>query len=172
MNGTLFLFFYSFAHQSLVLDQLIVFLAVYFPYLVIVLAGATLLFKYKSWREFLIVFFTSGLTWILAYFLKDLIRLVRPPLFFNEVQALFLADGYAFPSGHAAFFFALAVSIFFFHKRAGYWFLFFAALISLARIMAGVHSPLDILGGFVLGALFAYLVKYIYDEFAYLPNKV
>jgi len=149
------------------MDQLIIFFAVYFPYIVIAAAGVILLFKYKSWREFFIVFATSGSAWIITHILKNLIQASRP-----EVQALFEADGYAFPSGHAAFFFALAISTLFFHKKTGYWFMFFAALISLVRIMAGVHSPVDILGGFVLGALLAYLVKYIYDKFAYSPNKV
>ena len=41
----------------------------------------------------------------------------------------------------------------------------FAVLIGLARIMAGVHSPQDILAGFILGGLsslaVAYLVKRI-----------
>ena len=54
---------------------------------------------------------------------------------------------------------ALAFAIYFLHKQAGYWFMFFALIIGVARIMAGVHFPLDILGGFVLGALVAYLVK-------------
>ena len=149
------------------MDQLIIFFAVYFPWIVLALAAGILVFKYKSWRESLIVFATSGSAWIFAHILKNLIQISRP-----EAQALFSADGYAFPSGHATFFFALAISILFFHKKTGYWFLFFALLLSLARIIAGVHSPLDILGGFVLGALLAYLVKYIYDKFAYSPNKV
>ena len=43
--------------------------------------------------------------------------------------------------------------------------MFFALLIGLARIIAGVHFPIDILGGFVLGGivsfLVAFLVKYV-----------
>ena len=33
--------------------------------------------------------------------------------------------------------------------------MFFALIIGIARIMAGVHFPIDILGGFVLGSLIA-----------------
>ncbi len=148
------------------MDQLIIFFAVYFPYILILLAVLFLL-KFKSWRGLIISLATSGSAWTIAYILKNLMRVSRP-----DVQALFLADGYAFPSGHATFFMALAISIFFFHKKTGYWFMLAALLVGLARIMAGVHSPVDILGGFVLGALVAYLVKYIYDKFAYLPGKV
>jgi membrane-associated phospholipid phosphatase len=60
---------------------------------------------------------------------------------------------------------ALAFALYFNHKKvglpaqAGYWFIFFALLIGVARIMAGVHFPIDILGGFVLGFLIAFLLK-------------
>jgi membrane-associated phospholipid phosphatase len=54
---------------------------------------------------------------------------------------------------------ALAVSIFFSHKKMGYVFIALAFVIGFARIAGGVHFPVDILGGFILGALVAYLVK-------------
>jgi undecaprenyl-diphosphatase len=78
---------------------------------------------------------------------------------FPQVHSLFAESWYSFPSGHATFFMALAVSIFLSHKKAGYLFMFFALLIGIARIIAGVHFPVDILGGFVIGALVAFFVK-------------
>ena len=42
--------------------------------------------------------------------------------------------------------------------------MFFAFLIGLVRIMAGIHFPIDILGGFILGTLTAYFVKYLYKK--------
>ncbi len=38
-------------------------------------------------------------------------------------------------------------------------FIFFAFIIGLARIIAGVHFPIDILGGFLFGGLIAYFLK-------------
>jgi undecaprenyl-diphosphatase len=96
----------------------------------------------------------------LAYIFKFLIHTPRPFDAFTQVHSLIPESGFAFPSGHATFFMALAVSIFFYHKKAGYVFMFFALLIGLARIAAGVHFPADILGGFVLGGLVSYLVAY------------
>jgi len=139
------------------MNELVVFLAVYFPYLVIV-AAAVLILYHRSWQDLVITFAASFAAWVLAQLLKNLIQFERPD------GGLFLADGYAFPSGHAASFFALGMSIYFFHKKSGEWFLLFAVLISLARIFAGVHSPLDILGGVVLGALAAYAARYFYDK--------
>ena len=106
----------------------------------------------------------SFFPWILAYFFKFLIHLPRPFDAFSEVHSLIPESGYSFPSGHATFFMALAMSIFFLHKKAGYVFMIFALVIGLARIIAGVHFPADILGGFILGALVAYLVKNVYPH--------
>ncbi len=172
MNETIFFFFYNLAHQSDLLDQVIVFFAVYFPYIVIILAGVFLLvhhevFKAESTvqvflekkKEILRAFFVGIMAWVLAYGLKFFIQIPRPFDAFLQVRSLIPESGYSFPSGHAAFFMALAFIIFFFHKKAGYIFMFFALIIGLARITSGVHFPIDILGGFALGALVAYFVK-------------
>ncbi len=172
MNEAIFYFFYNLAHQSEFVDKVIILSAVYFPYVVIILAGLFLLFHHEVFKaespytvflqkkkEIFLVFITSGLAWIVASLLKILIHVNRPFVALPDVQALFPETGYAFPSGHATFFMALAFSLLFLHKRVGYLFIGFAILIGIARIMGGVHFPVDILGGFALGALVAYLVK-------------
>ncbi len=172
MNTTIFYFFYNFAHQSILLDKIIIFFAVYFPYLVIIFAGLFLLFHHEVFKaespyrvflqkkkEILLVFATSVFAWILARVLKLLIHVDRPFISLPDVRALFPEDGFAFPSGHATFYMALAFSILFMHKKVGYVFIVFAVLIGIARIIGGVHFPVDILGGFALGALVAYFVK-------------
>jgi len=147
------------------MDQLIIFFAKYFPYIVIA-AGAVVILRHRSWRELLVTFSASFAAWVLAHVLKNLIHVARPD------GGLFLADGYAFPSGHATFFFALGMSVFFFHRKSGTWLLLFALMISLARVAGGVHSPIDILGGVILGALAAYGTKFISERFAKTLKKV
>ena len=154
------------------LDQMIVFFALYFPYLVIMLAGLFLLFHHDVFKaenpyqvflqkkkEILMVFFVSGFAWIVAKLLKLILHISRPVTELSNIDPLLLKTDFSFPSGHATFFVALAFSIFFMHKKAGYWFLFFALIIGITRIMAGVHFPLDILVGFVLGSAIAYSMK-------------
>lgn len=176
MNNAIFFFFYSLAHQSVFLDKGIVFLAVYFPYVVVILAGLFLLFHHEVlkaesparvfWekkKEILTVFLPGCTAWVVAAILKNVFQTPRPFLALTNVSSLFAESGFAFPSGHATFFSALAFSIFFLHKKAGYFFMFFALLIGLARIASGVHFPIDILGGFLLGFIiscgFNYLLK-------------
>ena len=173
MNDQIFFFFYSFAHQSQILDGIIIFFAMYFIYLEIFLAGLFLLFYHKilpssnpwkelknKWKEFIVVVPSV----IIAYFFNKFIAKIffhvfRPFIIFSQVRPLFPETGYAFPSGHTAVASALAFALFFTHKKAGYVFMFFALLIGIARVVAGVHFPVDILGGFILGALVAYFIK-------------
>lgn len=73
-------------------------------------------------------------------------------------SALISESGSSFPSGHAAFFFALAMTVFYYGRRLGWWFFSFALVVGFARIFAGVHWPLDILGGAGVGILSGFLV--------------
>jgi|SRR6266404_30973 len=158
MNN-IFPFFYNFAHRSILLDHLIVFFAVYFPYVVVLSAVLFFIFFHRNLKRFFWVFFAALLAWLVSGVLKHLIHTPRPFLALPNVSALFTETGYSFPSGHASFFAALAFSIFFVNKKTGYWFMFFALVIGVARIVAGVHFPIDILGGFALGAIVAYFLK-------------
>ena len=179
MNEAIFYFFYNFAHQSAFFDDLVVFLAVYFPYVVVFLAGVFIIMHHEIFKaestfqvfiekkkEILRAFLTGTVAYLLGYGLKILIEAPRPIIALAykqdlslQVIPLFNEHGYAFPSGHVTFFFALTTSIFFFHKKAGYWFMACAIIIGIARVIAGVHFPIDILGGCVLGFLVAYFLK-------------
>src|SRR3989344_8280725 len=171
MNDNIFFFFYNLAHQSNFFDGVITFFAVYFIYIVILSALSFSFFYRKSppdrmtpviragWRELFLVCFSGGLAWGLAKILKILIHTPRPFEIFPQVQSLFLETGYAFPSGHTMVASAIAFAIFFTHKKAGYVFIFCALLIGLARITSGVHFPIDILGGFLLGFVVVSIIK-------------
>ena len=80
----------------------------------------------------------------------------------------------SFPSDHAALFSALAMGLFFRSKRAGIAvFAYIVAVTFFPRIYMGYHWPSDILAGFVLGILVAYVAliptvkrwsKQLYEE--------
>ncbi|MEK7572262.1 MAG: phosphatase PAP2 family protein [Patescibacteria group bacterium] len=185
MNDNIFFFFYNLSHQSNFFDRLVVFFADTLPYIVILAAIIFLLFHHEvltfkklnknppdqitpvirtRWKEIVLVFFSGIFAWCIAQVLKILFHTSRPFTEFLQVNPLFLENDYAFPSGHATFYMALAFALFFSHKKIGYIFMFIALLIGVARIIAGVHFPIDILGGFILGALIAYLVRFLYDK--------
>jgi len=76
----------------------------------------------------------------------------RPPARYAHPDALVAAPGgSSFPSGHTATSFACATVLSFFVPRAAPAFYLLALAIGYSRIYVGVHWPLDVLGGAVLG---------------------
>jgi membrane-associated phospholipid phosphatase len=186
MNNLIFFFFYNLVHQSIFFDWLAIFFAQTFPNIVILLSIIFLLYHHdvitfkkryddkgiwdsfrilkQKWKEIVLVFFSGIFAWSIATVLKIIFHTPRPYLTLENVVPLLDKTDFSFPSGHATFFMALGVAIFLSHKKAGYYFIIFALIIGIARIIAGVHFPVDIFVGFVLGALIAYLVRVINDR--------
>jgi undecaprenyl-diphosphatase len=69
---------------------------------------------------------------------------------------------FSFPSSHATNMFGLATLFSLFYPKRIVYFVTFAGLIGFSRIYCGVHYPGDVLGGFVLGFIIAWLVYNIY----------
>jgi undecaprenyl-diphosphatase len=57
----------------------------------------------------------------------------------------------SFPSDHATAAFVIATAIWLWKKRDGWIWLFLAAGIALSRVWTGVHYPLDVIAGMVIG---------------------
>lgn len=168
MNHAIFLNLYSLAHQSAFLDFIIIFFANNFGNILIITAFVFLVFytdnildlKNFSWRynleprlkKIIFVFSSAVFAWVLTTILKSIIASPRPFIVFESIKPLFLHGGMdSSPSGHATFFSALAISLYLINKKMGTFFIFGAILIGLARIIAGVHFPIDILFGYIIG---------------------
>ena len=84
----------------------------------------------------------------------------RPrPFDSHEVNLLFYRPwDSSFPSNPATVGFSVATAIWLHNRRLGALLLVLAASFGLSRIYCGVHYPLDVIAGALLGALSAYLV--------------
>ncbi|MEK7585605.1 MAG: phosphatase PAP2 family protein, partial [Patescibacteria group bacterium] len=60
-------------------------------------------------------------------------------------------------------FFALALSVHVGNPKLGRWLTLAAAVVSVTRVMAGIHWPLDILGGLVLAIIAVSLTKFAFN---------
>lgn len=62
----------------------------------------------------------------------------------------------SFPSDHATASLSIAFGVLFVSRRAGWIFLAFAAVVSVSRVMAGMHYPSDVLGSLVVSVAAGY----------------
>jgi len=69
-----------------------------------------------------------------------------------------IPKSHSFPSGHTATAFAGATALSFFFPRAAPAFVVLAAAIAYSRLYVGVHFPLDVLGGALIGVATALLL--------------
>lgn len=81
---------------------------------------------------------------------------------------LYYGGKYGFPSAHASNTMALAFLVIFFLSEGRKWVMAAAILWSLmmayTRLYLGVHYPIDILCGFVLGSCYALLMTFVYRK--------
>lgn len=74
----------------------------------------------------------------------------------------------SFPSNHALNTFAVANILAFYWPAGSLYFCIFAVLVAYSRVYVGVHYPLDIIAGMVIGILLAVVIrKYILLRFAW-----
>jgi undecaprenyl-diphosphatase len=91
-----------------------------------------------------------------SYALRYAIGRDRPPVRFAEPHALVhVPANPSFPSGHAATSFACATLLAWLTPLPRAPLFVLAALIAFSRVYDGVHYPLDVVGGAVLGLLVA-----------------
>ncbi|MBA2384586.1 MAG: phosphatase PAP2 family protein [Actinobacteria bacterium] len=92
--------------------------------------------------------------------LKEWVDRDRPPLADPDPEPLVRLPGtHSFPSGHATVSFACATVLALAVPRLRYPLYALAALISWSRVYVGVHYPLDVLAGAVLGIALAIALR-------------
>ncbi len=172
MNVDFYLFekINQFAGRFPFLDNIAIFFAKYFEYFLIFFL---LLFLIKNFKKYWLMIIQSFVAAILSRFvITNIIRWIweRPrPFVGNNVNLLLSHDSSSsFPSGHAAFYFAIATIVYFYNKKIGVLFFVASFLISLARVFSGVHWPSDILVGALVGIFSGWLVFKITKRF----NKI
>ena len=115
----------------------------------------------KKIKCFLKLILASGLVYVINWLIGLIYFRPRPfvshPDIFQLIQKSPLDK--SFPSDHTALAFVLAFSVFCYNKKRGTIFLIIAALIGLARVFAGVHYPLDVLAGALVGWLAVRIIQ-------------
>lgn len=168
MNETFFHLINDFAGRGGIIDGLGIFLADGFSIVIVFLAVFFITRSFAAPDKWKILALAALAAAVARLGIVEPIRHIyfhpRPFAELEEIVQLinYNASTSSFPSGHAAFFFAIATVIWFYHRPAGYVFFALAFINSLARIFVGIHWPLDIIAGFVVGVLVAVALNKIF----------
>lgn len=150
------------------LDTLLIFSAQYLPFLIATMA---MLFMAKlkillRRSAIALLLLASVVALVIDKTLNQIVFSPRP-FMIEDIIPLFphVADN-GFPSEHVLFAMVIASVVFVYNRKLGVVLGILAIIVGLARVAAGVHHPIDVLGGIaiaivsVLGALYViYLPK-------------
>ncbi len=163
MNNFIFNFLYNLSNYPF-FAKLAIFLSYPFTYgvLVVLMIWAIFISKRKMYN-FSLLFLSGFFAWIVSSLLKVIWQVNRPFISLH-LTPLYKETGFSFPSDHASVFAAIAVSMFLINKKAGLAFSLIAILIGLSRIVIGVHYPIDIIGGFVVGLIISLIFREIFKK--------
>ena len=131
-------------------------------------------FGKKAWPWIIGLVLTVTFTdQISSHILKPLVDRPRPchdVLLADHIRLLlnYCSDSRSFTSSHAANHFGVGIFIFCtlksYFKNWSYLFLLWAATVSYGQIYIGVHYPLDVLGGAILGCGIGYLMAFFFNK--------
>lgn len=118
----------------------------------------------KFFQEVSITAITVFIAWGISAILKVLVHAPRP-FVVQGIPNSFMVQNYtSFPSGHATLFFAIATAIFLYNKRNGMLLYIFATIIAVFRVIAGIHYPIDVITGALIGIVVAYVVHQLLSK--------
>lgn len=149
------------------------------PLYLFLLLFAFINFGWRIWPWVLFFILTVALTDQLSSgLIKGLVQRPRPcndEDMMHYVKTLLggCSGGYSFPSSHATNHFGMACYIYFtmkpYFKKWGYLFFFWAATIAYGQVYVGVHYPLDVLGGSIVGSLVGMMTASVFNRRIGLP---
>lgn len=158
INQQLFLYIFSLAHKNPLLDILFIFGATYLVFfaffLILILA---IKYPSKEKRVVLLILISLAVAWLMITIIRQFIFEPRPFVTLPIRPLIIDVSVPSFPSVHTTIMSAVAFSYFFFKSRFRKIFLMFFIIVGFSRIAVGVHYPLDILTGALVG-LFSVLI--------------
>lgn len=163
MNIALFYSLYNLSRYDLIAD-----IAMFFSYFMmyavpVFLVVWSIFILQRKIFSFSLIFLSVIFSWVTAALLKIAFHIPRP--FIQEgIAPLVYETGFSFPSEHMTVFSALAMASYFLNKKLGIILFTGAFFVGVSRIVIGVHTPIDILGGFFVGFIIANIIIHFFKK--------
>ncbi len=136
-------------------------------YLLIILIGIIYLLKQDRKKQKEILLFTLislPIIFIIGQIAGILFYNPRPFVVRHFTPLIPHAANNGFPSNHALISFAISAILFIFNRRLGILVAIFALLVGIGRIYVGIHSPIDILGSFLISVIVEAIVYLLFPK--------
>jgi len=176
LDNQIFSWFQSFVGKIIFVDWLAIFCAKYLIWIIVALCFAWWLelaktrsseswpyFGKRKWLE--IGELILSITWaVIINQILSILHFKPRPFVVKNVNSL-IDVPYSiksFPSDHSTVVFALALTIFFYDRKMGSLLLFLSLLVGLSRVYVGVHYPIDVFIGALVGVVAALLIRVIF----------
>lgn len=158
----------GFAGGNPMLDTIFIVLSEFVIYLMI---GGLIAFLFlnrrekKSWTAVFQAFLAAFIGRVVVISIIRIFIFRFRPFVYGTAMQLVAHSGFdpSFPSFHTTVMFAFAISILFTHRKLGILYLVLAGVSALARVITGLHFPIDIFFGALGGTFSAFLAKWLFD---------
>ena len=148
----------NYIHQHSLLERNIIFLCHYLPYITFGLYPCLLIYLFFIKSDLLLITIIKPLS---AFLFVTLFRKIinrKRPYETMQINPLFRhKSGESFPNRHTVSAFIIALVCFYVNIYLGIFALFIAIMISISRILAGVHYISDVIASIVI-AVIIYLI--------------
>lgn len=145
------------------MNQIAVIIAKYFIVLSLVVAlWVVSKMPRKLWSKVVVCFILAA---AIGFILTKLAGVIyfdpRPFVIHNFTPLISHEADNGFPSDHTAFTMIIALIIYQFNRRAGFWLMIISLLIGFSRMYAGLHSSVDILGSIIIAIVTILITNYL-----------
>lgn len=150
-------YFFNVSMSNAAFDKLMPFITEFKHWLPIYLLSSIYLIYKQKKRGLIIlilIILTVAISDQIGFYIKDAVGRLRPCWQFSDINILVpCGQGKSFPSNHAINNFGASIILSYFFRSKAKYFYILAIFVSFSRVYIGVHFPLDLLGGAVLGSL-------------------